>query len=72
MWATVVLLFSLAALVWRELRNVYKTFEQLGIKGPKPTFLFGNLLEIFKRPKGKTREQVRRDALWSGTNKNTD
>ena len=59
MWATVVLLVSLALLIWRELRNVYKTFSRLGIKGPKPTFLVGNLLEIFKRPKGKTKEQVK-------------
>ena len=58
MWTTVLLLFSVIALLWRELRRIYKTFDELGVKGPTPTFIVGNLLEIYRRPPGKTKEQV--------------
>lgn len=51
MWGTVTLsLFSLAVflfLLWRKKQFEY--LEKLGIPGPKPNILFGNVLEIYKK-----------------------
>ena len=38
-------------LIFRYLVYHFKTFERLGIPGPKPTFFLGNLLEIRQKVK---------------------
>jgi len=42
--------FLIGFWIWRKL-DKYRHFEKLGIKGPKPSFLFGNLLQLYKTEK---------------------
>lgn len=58
MWITLSLFFLATFLLFIKLRNVYKTFEKLGIKGPPPTFLLGNLLDLYRLKPGQTRARV--------------
>ena len=58
MWTTVILLSFAVLLLYLKLRSIFKTFERLGIKGPPPTFLFGNLLDLYCLKPGQTQSEI--------------
>jgi len=55
------LAFLLLTVAWWQVRRVYRTFERLGLNGPPPSFLLGNLLELYKNKDGKSTEEVYAD-----------